>query len=32
MHVQLLLDKTKQLPAGAVEAFKVEFDKRFEIN
>ena len=32
MHVELLIDKTKQLPAGAVEAFKVEFEKRLESN
>ncbi len=28
MHVELLIDKTKQLPAGAVEAFKTEFEKK----
>ncbi|MCW2103712.1 UNVERIFIED_ORG: DNA-damage-inducible protein I [Rahnella aquatilis] len=32
MHVELLIDKTKQLPAGAVEAFKAEFEKRLERN
>lgn len=32
MHVELLIDKTKQLPAGAVEAFMVEFEKRLERN
>lgn len=32
MHVELLIDKTKQLPAGAVEAFKVEFEQRLERN
>lgn len=32
MHVELLIDKTKQLPVGAVEAFKVEFEKRLESN
>ena len=32
MHVELLIDKTKQLPAGAVDAFKVEFGKRLERN
>lgn len=28
MHVELLTDKTKQLPVGAVEAFKAEFEER----
>ena len=32
MHIELLIDKTKQLPIGAVEAFEVEFDKRLERN
>ncbi len=32
MHVELLIDKTKQLPAGAVEAFKAEFEKSLERN
>lgn len=28
MRVEVTIDKTKQLPAGAVEAFKTEFEKR----
>lgn len=32
MEGELLIDKTKQLPAGAVEAFKVEFEKKLERN
>lgn len=32
MYVELLITKTKQLPAGAVEAFKVEFERRLERN
>jgi len=32
MRVELLIDKTKQLPAGAVEDFKAEFEKRLERN
>ncbi|MEE8728632.1 MAG: DinI-like family protein [Rahnella inusitata] len=30
MHVELMIDKTKQLPAAAVETFKVKFEKRLE--
>ncbi len=32
MRVEITIDKTKQLPVGAVEGFKVEFEKRFERN
>jgi len=32
MRVELLIDKTKQLPAGAVEALKEEFQKRLDEN
>jgi len=32
MRVEVTIDKTKQLPAGAVEAFKAEFEKRLEIS
>ena len=32
MHVELLIDKTKQLPVGAVEALKEEFQKRLDDN
>ncbi|GBU14381.1 hypothetical protein AwEntero_29820 [Enterobacterales bacterium] len=32
MRVEVTIDKTKQLPAGAVEAFKVEFEKKLERN
>lgn len=32
MRVELLIDKTKQLPFGAVEAFKIEFGKRLKRN
>jgi DNA-damage-inducible protein I len=32
MRVELLIDKTKKLPEGAVEAFAVEFGKRLEEN
>ena len=30
MRVEVTIDKTKQLPAGAVEAFREEFQKRLE--
>ena len=28
MRVEVTIDKTKQLPVGAVEAFRAEFEKR----
>lgn len=30
MHVELLIDKTKQLPVGSVQALKEEFQKRLD--
>ena len=32
MHVELLIGKTKQLSAGAIDALKVEFEKRLDEN
>ncbi len=32
MRIELMIDKTKQLPAGAIEAFEVEFKKRLDHN
>ncbi|WP_421589311.1 DinI-like family protein [Rahnella aceris] len=32
MRVEVTIDKTKQLPAGAIETFRAEFQKRLEWN
>lgn len=32
MHVELLISKTKQLPAGTIDALEVEFEKRLDEN
>ena len=32
MHIELMIDEKKQLPAGAIEAFEVEFKQRLDHN